>query len=386
MKKSSQEFQEVAHCGGQFLVHTRTNAEGKREVSFGVRHSRPVAMAVFGVYALPQGVAVGTIHLGGIGQPWNAPPLPSCVPVLIGSDSLGMFGHRCPACNGYWRSGGLPTRWEATCPYCGVALRSHDTLTAGQTAYLVAFCKLVTDALHSEHDGDHAIDMDEVADASISAGPRPSFYYAEETQQKLLECAACGHTSDILGRYAYCSTCGTYNGAAELESDVNAERRKLAVSTDYPAAVTALVSAFDSFARSVAKQLSSRIPMTPARRKEWSQKMFHGVPQSAEAFRSTFDISMLRGVPEADTALAHRLFLRRHVYEHNGGEVDARYIEESGDKTVRLKQVITETRESASCLADIVLRFGRNIMDGFHEIFPVQQVAIRSKRPRPQSL
>jgi hypothetical protein len=42
------------------------------------------------------------------------------------------------------------------------------------------------------------------------------------------------------------------------------------------------------------------------------------------------------------------MFMRRHVYEHNGGEVDQQYLDASGDTTVRLKQHIRETREGCS--------------------------------------
>jgi hypothetical protein len=64
------------------------------------------------------------------------------------------------------------------------------------------------------------------------------------------------------------------------------------------------------------------------------------------------------------------MFLRRHVYEHNGGEVDARYITESGDTTVRTKQRIRETAESTSRVADLIERMGQNFKIGFDEIFP----------------
>jgi hypothetical protein len=39
------------------------------------------------VYALPQGVPVESIQLGGIGQPSNRAPFPGCFPIFIGSDS-----------------------------------------------------------------------------------------------------------------------------------------------------------------------------------------------------------------------------------------------------------------------------------------------------------
>jgi hypothetical protein len=41
---------------------------------------------------------------------------------------------------------------------------------------------------------------------------------------------------------------------------------------------------------------------------------------------------------EAEIAAATRFFQRRHVYEHNGGEVDEKYLGDSGDTSVRLKQ------------------------------------------------
>jgi hypothetical protein len=51
--------------------------------------------------------------------------------------------------------------------------------------------------------------MDQVADEVTKTGKRPSFYYTEETQQNHYTCAACGGADDILGRYGYCSCCGT---------------------------------------------------------------------------------------------------------------------------------------------------------------------------------
>ena len=100
------EFQEIAHCGGQFTVDVKTDMDGRRGIAFGFRNSRPNASSIFAVYALPEGLPVGTIQLGGMGQQWNPAPLPNCLPIFIGSDSLGMFGHQCPKCKEYWRSRG----------------------------------------------------------------------------------------------------------------------------------------------------------------------------------------------------------------------------------------------------------------------------------------
>ena len=263
------EFQEITHCGGQFTVDIKTDMDGRRGIAFDFRSSRPNAAAFFAVYALPEGIAVGTIQLGGIGQPWNPAPLPNCLPIFIGSDSSGMFGHQCPKCKEYWRSRGAPSRWRMTCPYCGLRADCHSSLTEGQRKYISACIDLVQKAMESDHDGEHIVDMDQVADAVGNEGPKPKFYYAEETQQNQYTCSACGDVNDILGRYGYCSTCGTHNGLSELENETLSIKDRVNGGHQYEVFVKDAVSVFDGYARQIARQLASRIPMTPGRRNEW---------------------------------------------------------------------------------------------------------------------
>jgi HTH-like domain len=105
-----------------------TNAQGQRQYQVGWTHQSPRPAALFAVWALRQGVAVAGINMGGIGTPWNPPPVPDCYPVMIGSDSEGKFGHQCPSCRGYWRSRGGPVM----CPYCGTRGDRHVFLTEAQ--------------------------------------------------------------------------------------------------------------------------------------------------------------------------------------------------------------------------------------------------------------
>lgn len=124
-KQDGKEFEEVGHCGGQVTFIVRTNSAGSRSFQVKWSGARNNKMATFAVYAIPQGVAVGSIDIGGIGQPWNPPPIPNCYPVFVSSDSEGRFGHQCPSCNGYWRSeGGV-----SICPYCGTRADRHMLLT-----------------------------------------------------------------------------------------------------------------------------------------------------------------------------------------------------------------------------------------------------------------
>lgn len=385
VSRYGKEFQEIGHCGGQFTVNVETTQDGRRAFRVGVRSSRPTPASWFAVYALPQGIPVGTVHLGGIGSPLNDPPVPRCFPIFVASDILSMFGHQCPKCAGYWRSRGAPSRWRMTCPYCGLRADIHSFLTEGQLKYVKACCELVEDALRSENDGEHVIDMDEVADAIGKEAAKPEYYYAEESQQNKYTCQACGDRNDILGRYGYCSTCGTYNGLSELEHDLNGIRERIGTGQQYEACVKDAVSAFDSYARQVSKQVATRIPMRPVRTKEWERKVFHNLKRCAEGLNTIFGINLFDQLRQDDVDFAILMFHRRHVYEHNGGEVDDKYIRDSGDTSVRPKQVIRETDTSALRIADLVLKMGRNLHDGFHDIFPPEQAPLKIHQRRADS-
>jgi hypothetical protein len=380
------EFKEIAHCGGKFNVTTVTDAEGRRGVSFGVEHSTPYPAAWFAVYALPpHGVPVAMIQMGGIGQQWNPAPYPDCLPVFIGSDSHGLFGHQCPECKGYWRSKTVPALWNITCPYCGVSAETHHFLTPGQRRFAKAVCDLTMKAAHADADGKHVIDMDQVADEVAKTGERPSFYYTEESQQNHYKCAACGFADDILGRYGYCSSCGTRNDLQELTRDIEAinakTRERIKAGEPLEAAVTDAVSAFDSVARQYAKQLAKGVPMMRERRASLEGALFHNL-KKADDLKAWFGIDLFDGLDAGAVEFIRRMFLRRHVYEHNGGEVDQRYLDESGDASVRLKQALREPEESIFRITGLILRMGRNLHQGFHELFPPAEKPIAMPRER----
>jgi len=207
-----QEFKEIAHSGGKVTFHISQRADGGCSYQVEFRGERAGPTVIFAVYALPQGIAVGTIQLGGIGQRWNDPPCPDCVPVFYASDNQGKFGHHCPNCRAYWRSNGSPS----ICPYCAARGNRHDFLSEAQRVYCRQYCEVLGAALRSGQTT--VIDMDAVADAARKDVEKPPFYYAEETQQNRFTCSSCGEFNDILGRFAYCCVCGTRNDLQESET------------------------------------------------------------------------------------------------------------------------------------------------------------------------
>jgi len=153
MDIADQEFREVGHSGGKVIVHVVTT-EGRRKYSMTWTHCRPVRTVVAGVWALPQGMPLCRVTFGGIGTKAEGPPAPRAIQVFLASDSQGHFGHECPGCAKYWRSGPAPLN----CPYCGGRGDLITFLTQPQRRYIQQYCRHVVEAIQSETDGDFTID------------------------------------------------------------------------------------------------------------------------------------------------------------------------------------------------------------------------------------
>lgn len=359
------DFEEVAHSGGKITFRILTDDKGRRGYEQSFSGSRPVPMVMIGLHALlAQGIPVASARFPGLGGQTEPAPFPGCVFVMVASDSHGKFGHYCQSCEGYWRSGPSPN----FCPYCRHQDEPHQFLSLAQRRYVAHYCEVLGNALASEQDGEFIIDMDEVADAVGQEGERPAFYVSEESQQHKFQCASCGEFNDVIGRFAYCSKCASRNDAAIFKSDI--ERLRGQVNIDNTGSVLRdAISAFDSVVGMFAKQLLMLVPLSKRRAERLERGRFHDL-EVIDEILSWFDIDPFKGLSGSDRAFLIRQFWRRHVYEHHGGEVDAHYLEKSGDTTVRLKQHLSETIEDMHRLLGGLDRLIRNIHEGFHELIP----------------
>jgi hypothetical protein len=361
------EFEEIGHSGGKITFIIKKGESGAPSYQIKFSSSRPVPVVMIAIYALPQGLPVEAIKLGGEGQLWGPPPFPGCFPVFIASDSQGKFGHNCPQCKGYWRSG----PWPNLCPYCATMAPGCDFLSEAQLRYVRYYCEILIKALDFNHDGEVEIDMDAVADAVGKQDEKPAFYVSEESQQCKFTCNACGEFNDILGRFGYCSSCGTRNDLADFEGQTVPIIRDRLNSNNAPEdCVRDAVASFDSFMAQIAKQLVELVPMTKLRRKRLSKHRFYDLKEVCTTFKDWFDIDLCAGMKGDEYNLVVRMFYRRHVYEHSGGEVDQKYLDDSGDTTVRLKQHIHESQHDAHRLLGSLVKMARNVHAGFNELFP----------------
>jgi hypothetical protein len=242
------------------------------------------------------------------------------------------------------------------------------------------------EAISSDEVGEFIVDMDEAADLVRDKIERPKFYYTEESQQHRYECNTCKSYEDILGVYGYCSCCATSNALQVLEKQVKEIRVRLKDAAAYEECLRAAVSRFDASARWYVKQLQADIPLTRRRKGQLGRLMFHNLNRCNEIMQAIFDIDMFADCRENEKAFIHRQFCRRHIYEHNGGQVDQRYLDESGDTSVRLRQALRENQEDTFRVTELVLKLARNLHNGFHDIFPPQPMPLEIERERQARL
>ncbi|MEQ1775126.1 MAG: hypothetical protein ABL891_15220 [Burkholderiales bacterium] len=374
----AEEFQEIGHSGGKITFTIVTDEHGKRTYQVGFSSSRPVPMVLIQIYATWDGVPFANGSFSGIGGSSDTPP-PGGLPVMIACDSEGEFGHNCPRCKLYWRSGPYPN----SCPYCALRAPDYKFLSAAQLRYVQRYCEVLSNALESEHDSEVLIDMDEVADAIGKDGEKPAFYVSEKSQQRKFKCTACDEFNDILGRFGYCSSCGTRNDLQDFELITIPDIRSRLNSGHSPEdGVRDGVASFDSFTSQIAAELARRVPMSKHRKDRLERKPFHELKEIRQIFGQWFDINICEGVKDNECVALERMFYRRHVYEHNGGEVDQKYLDNSGDTSVVLKQRIHETLEGAHELLGSLVKMARNMHNGFQELFPPLEGPIEAFREK----
>lgn len=382
------DFSEIGHTGGKVTFTIICDKEGRTKYQIGYSHSSPRPATIVGIYAHPDGFACGNIIMGGIGDPWNAPPFPNCIAVMMASDSQSRFGHECPDCKKHFRSGSIPSNFPLTCPYCGLREDSYHFLTPPQKSYISHYVESLHTAIYeAEPDSinEVVIDMDALAD-SITDEPRPDFYYTSTAQQTEFKCSTCNSYNDIRGKYGYCASCGWRNSAETQRLALERIRGQL-VSGDLSVsdAVKQSVSEFDSAARDYVDQLISLVPMKESRRNQLERLLFHNLDKFDELLQACFDINLMKGM-SADRDFVKKMFLRRHVYEHDGGVATQRYVDDSGDGNVEKGDLIRETTENAQKLISCLNRMISSFENDFHEMFEPEAFCIEIENARRERM
>ncbi len=256
-------------------------------------------------------------------------------------DDKGMVGRQCPAtdCERYFKlKPGTGLNTDVTqCPYCGNKSPSGDFLTTDQREYAISvaareivgplikqFARSVERQNRRQTKGLIRLDV------SVRYDPVPIHNYVEEQLETEVICDQCGLEFAVYGVFASCPDCGQLNALKVLLSSLETAKKKLALSKDrgleqdlrrdfLKDALASSIGAFDAYGKALR-----------------AHRAMAGFSARSSLFQ---DIEMLdaelcaAGMPGVEQLIGTSawedmkwFFQSRHVYSHNAGVVDTRFV------------------------------------------------------------
>lgn len=263
------------------------------------------------------------------------------IQIALEPDDKGMVGRQCPAtdCGRYFKlkpGTGLNTS-VTRCPYCETESVSGDFLTTDQREYALSvagreivsplakgFARNIKRFNHRQPRGLMRLDV------SVRYDPVPLYSYLEKPLETEVTCDQCRLEFAVYGVFASCPDCGRLNALVVLLSSLETTKKKLALSKDesldqdlrqdfLKEALNGPVGAFDAYGKALRARTSS-------------------IPSSAKSnlFQDmeTLDMELqAAGIPGVEQLIGLSgwedmkwFFQTRHIYSHNAGVVDDRFI------------------------------------------------------------
>lgn len=266
----------------------------------------------------------------------------------------GYLGHACNAtdCGQYFKIHQDDRIDLMKCPYCGTEFPQSELHTKEQLRHLQKAAE--AEALYLAEQELQKMLKETFGSASAR---RSGFSYkpsritkksvrATHTERKVdteLECSDCSYQFQVYGLFGFCPACGASNlqvydtNWASIEREVaSAENPERALRHAYGD----LVSAFEIFCRGKAKSLSGNPPS------------FQILFDARRYFKDALGIDFLDGMNPPELLALRRLFQKRHVNIHAGGEVTERYVKMIPEDTHLLGKKVEMSMEELEAAAE----------------------------------
>jgi DNA-directed RNA polymerase subunit RPC12/RpoP len=360
------EFAEIAHAGGKIEF----TLDEDKMVSTRISSSSPYPFSIIRICVSHDGVLLDFVPYIGI-APDPIHPQPSVCVNLI-SDREGMWGRHCPSCDSYFRTK-QPGRLMA-CPYCGFKANNVVFTTAPQRRFLGHY--LTTLFSLDNNQPSAVLDISSILQDLNSEAP--DWLYTEERQQSTYKCANCGVTYDILGLYGSCCNCSKYNGQLvfdeiitsiknqfeQVNSDVH-DRTERALEWEK---FVRCISEFEALGNDIVRRLLT-FPMTNKRRNELNQLSFQRIGDAVKKIEDWYSIKIWEEFREDEAKFINLMFQRRHIFTHQAGRVDAEYMKNTGDSSVKIGQILRLRSNEIKRLLPLLQKMGMNLIAGFEEMW-----------------
>ncbi|MBE0611234.1 MAG: hypothetical protein IH609_17770 [Dehalococcoidia bacterium] len=274
------------------------------------------------------------------------------ISVTLPTDEAGMVGRKCPSaeCGLYFKlkpGTGLPTD-TCHCPYCGTAGEGPDFTTAEQLEYgtSIAIKRVMEPVTRGFQDSLKQLERrapGSLIQFKVTTSPitfRVSRYFERDLETHVI-CDGCGLEFAVYGVFASCPDCQRLNALATCLASLNVAEKKLLLSENEELeaelrvalredVLGSAVASFDAYGKALRR---THPRFLPAKAKPNLFQDLEGLAGAlGEMAYPTLD-SMVG--PDALERL-NWFFQARHVYSHNAGVVDERFLAKQPASTGRI--------------------------------------------------
>jgi hypothetical protein len=279
-------------------------------------------------------------------------------PILMCSDMEGLFGRRCPKCKQYYRTNYVQD--INYCPYCMHEDLFENFCTENQMKYIKAFFNSIIFVLKIENS--LTINIDDLITKSTT---KSSFLaYSEKRQQTRMTCAECGTIQDILGKYAYCTKCKTRNTLPDFisslsEYDKELDKYILEGSSISQKCLKDILNESVSFFEVLGKDVEMQLKKSNFLAKKIKIN-FQNLEEANKVIKNHTGFEFI-DLDKQEKDFVFRCFNQRHLFMHNSGVVDEKYIERTNDKSIVLGQILRLRENDIKKLIYLLIEMGKNL-------------------------
>ncbi len=277
----------------------------------------------------------------------------------------GFLGRECnnPDCKKYFRVFVESVEEELYCPYCGRKFSGSELWTPEQLRYAQqAAIEKAKEYMFGEIDkmfGDLA--RRNRGNKNVIFKHKPTNYrakhispnYSEKQVDTELVCPECQFRFQVFGIFGYCPKCRTENLKIYdanlviiLQEIANSQEPNRALRHAY----SDLVSTFEQFCRKKAASFTQETTR------------FQNITDTRDFFKKHLNKNIFDGISEDEQRIIRRVFQKRHLYEHDGGIVNAKYVQIIPEDRKLLGQLAPLSEDEFRAAADILRRVLNNLI------------------------
>ena len=278
----------------------------------------------------------------------------------------GFFGRECnnPDCKRYFKIHQSSLKDEMYCPYCGLLFNKNELRTQDQLKYTQEnaqeeamtyvfneFSKMLSKTF-GKQSGSSKNSFLNNSFSYKQGSPYRKKYISPPTEKEVdleIECSECKAKFQVYGIFGYCPLCKCDN-IMIYDTNISIILTEIENASDKNRvlryAYNDLVSTFEDFCKK--------------RNKTQIKYNFQNLDSAEKFFKDAYRINLFDGLEKDDVLTIKRLFQKRHVYQHNKGVIDPKYINIIPEDVSLLRQVasldLEEFRDATIVMRKILLK------------------------------